>query len=102
MRTKLETVNAAIAIFAPGTTVRRGRTGWLVEWTDYRGKRAQSPLVGSSVATAFLARLPSQMAARWHLLQCPSPAHALASGSARVGDWHLAVLGWAKHQAGRT
>jgi hypothetical protein len=39
MNTKLETVNAAIAIFAPGTTVRRGLTGWLVEWADYRGKQ---------------------------------------------------------------
>jgi hypothetical protein len=38
MNTKLETVNAAIAIFAPGTTVRRGLTGWMVEWADYRGK----------------------------------------------------------------
>jgi hypothetical protein len=37
VRTKLETVNAAIAIFAPGTTVRRGLTGWLVEWADSRG-----------------------------------------------------------------
>jgi len=39
MTTKLETVNAAIAIFAPGTTVRRGLTGWLVEWTTCSGKK---------------------------------------------------------------
>jgi hypothetical protein len=39
MTDKLETVNAAIAVFAPGTTVRREKTGWLVEWTTCSGKQ---------------------------------------------------------------
>jgi hypothetical protein len=36
---KLGTVNRAIALFARNTTVRRGLTGWTVEWTDSRGKK---------------------------------------------------------------
>lgn len=29
---KLVAVNQCLEIFAPGTTVRKGRTGWMVEW----------------------------------------------------------------------
>lgn len=36
---KLQVVNAAIAMFAPDTSVRRGLTGWVVEWVDWRGRR---------------------------------------------------------------
>jgi hypothetical protein len=38
MLDKLDTVNAAIAIFAPGTSVRKGPNGWVVEWLNHNGK----------------------------------------------------------------
>lgn len=38
MSNKLQVVNAALAIFAPDTTVRRGMNGWIVEWTNHHRK----------------------------------------------------------------
>ena len=38
MSNKLQVVNAALAVFAPDTTVRRGTNGWIIEWDDYCGK----------------------------------------------------------------
>lgn len=36
---KLDAANKVLAIFAPGTEIRQGDRGWVVSWTNYRGKK---------------------------------------------------------------
>ena len=38
IQSRLDTVNKALALIAPGTIVLQGESGWKVEWADWKGR----------------------------------------------------------------
>lgn len=90
---KLTAANEVLAILAPGTAISQGDRGWVVSWTDYRGKKVVRRFSTTSKDSVF----PSWHRQWGHGGTC---CHALTTLVRWLQERPIAHLAWWEYCTG--